>query len=255
MFSKKVKINLNDILFPLDLNAVEVPQGICKVKNYVLISCYKTDNSKSCIIIYKNGIRTKEVVLKNKSHVGGIGYDKKTNLLFICDVNGKVSSYNFFEFIKGNLDSRKKIKTENKVCSFLTVNDNKLFVGSFNKIKRGKVNVFEIGKNKIKYNYSFKVPNKIQGLTFYNKDDVNYLLLSKSFGRKQNSKLLIYRFDLKRKNYIITKIKYKFPPMLEQIVVDGNKLLLLFESSACIYKDSCRCVTSDVISLDINNLI
>lgn len=251
MFKKK-DLKLDDYsLFPLNLKDSEVPQGICKVGSLILVSCYKI-TGKSIVIIYENGIRLKEITLTNKSHVGGIGYDDENSLLFISDINGRVSSYNFLDFINGNLKSRKIFNINIKNSSYLTIYNNELFVGTFNKFKRGFISVYDIKKSKLDFKYQFKVPNKIQGLTFYLKNDIEYLLLSKSFGRKNKSKILIYKFNKKSKKYLHS---IKLPPMLEQISVVDNKLLLLFESGACIYKETCRKTIEDVLSLDINKII
>ena len=239
-------------LFLLNLKDMEVPQGICKINDLVLVTCYRVNN-KSCVIIYKDGIRVNEIILPNKSHVGGVAYYKKLDLIFISDSKGYVSSYNFSEFIKGDLRSRNRIKINDRASSYLTVYKNKLYVGCFNKFKRGIVSVFDLEKNILKY--EFTVPNKIQGVAFYNKGDSEYMLLSKSFGRKQNSKLLLYLYNKKKRRYIFFKKTIKLSPMLEQITFDNNILMLLFESSSCMYRDTCSKVEDSVLTLDINKFI
>lgn len=262
MFRKKYEILENKkILFDLDLNENEVPQGICEVGKYILISCYKTDNCKSSVLVFKNNIKIKTISLSNKSHVGGIGYDEKHKLIFICDTNGRVSSYKFLEFVEGNLESKKTFNVSSSalggsilsnkgslVCSYLTIYDNKLYVGSFRRFRGGTVKVFDILGGDIKYNYEFKVPSKIQGLTFYK----NYLLLSRSFGRKNKSRIIIY--DLEKN---LKKINtFKLPPMLEQIVVNkNNEVMLLFESGALKYRHTCKHVIDSVLCVDINKFI
>lgn len=64
------------------------PQGICIAGNYILTSAYCMDGlHDSCIVIYnfKTGAYLNTLVLKDKkSHVGGITYDTKNKVLWIC---------------------------------------------------------------------------------------------------------------------------------------------------------------------------
>lgn len=64
------------------------PQGICVAGDYLLTSAYCMDDlHDSCIVIYDlaTGERLNTLVLKDqKSHVGGIAYDTKNEILWIC---------------------------------------------------------------------------------------------------------------------------------------------------------------------------
>ena len=64
------------------------PQGICVAGDYLLTSAYCMDGlHNSCIVIYnlKTGAYLNTLVLKDqKSHVGGITFDKKNQILWIC---------------------------------------------------------------------------------------------------------------------------------------------------------------------------
>lgn len=64
------------------------PQGICVAGDYILTSAYCLDGlHDSCIVIYnlKTGAYLNTLVLKDKkSHVGGITYDTKNKILWIC---------------------------------------------------------------------------------------------------------------------------------------------------------------------------
>ena len=156
MFKKNVyeeynKLIVNNIKLPLEDN--EVPQGICRVNNTILVSCYMDNHEQSRVLMLDlDGSRTKTIILNNKAHVGGISYDQKHNLIFICDTKGKISSYPYHEFINENYIHQKKydvsanslggdllIEDGNLVCSYLTCYDQKLYVGSFNKTKNGLI--------------------------------------------------------------------------------------------------------------------
>ena len=253
-------------LFKLKFHDIEVPQGLCIIKDKVYITCYKIDNTTSCVLEFDiEGNRLRTIDLHNRSHVGGISYDDKHNLVFICDTNGKVSSYSYPKFEKknsyeiANTKGEKLLEKGKYVCSYLTYFDNKLFVGSFNLRKNGFVKVFEIKREKegivLNYKYDFKVPKKTQGLTFYTKKDKTYLFISKSYGRKSNSDINIYDFSYENKEYLSKEKSIKLPPMLEQITTDENELVLLFESSAFKYRTTCKYIVDELVTLDINKLV
>ncbi|MBR4618456.1 MAG: hypothetical protein IKO49_04030 [Bacilli bacterium] len=270
MFKKtnyeEYNLYLNNNLFKLEFNNNEVPQGLCIIEEKVYITCYKTDNTNSCVIeLNMNGKRLRTIDLKNKSHVGGIGYDKKHNLVFICDTKGRVTSYKYNSFTKVNsfdiasYQGSKLIENNKLVCSYLTCYSEKLYVGSFNRRKNGYVKVYDIKREKngieLTYQSEFIVPKKTQGLDFYKYKDQQYIILSNSYGRKRNSNIQISRYNENDVDYSKNSFKMILPPMLEQIDINNNSLILLFESSAFKYKKHCNYVIDKLIGLDINKLI
>ena len=76
MFKKNVyeeynKLIVNNIKLPLEDN--EVPQGICRVNNTILVSCYMDNHEQSRVLMLDlDGSRTKTIILNNKALVGGI---------------------------------------------------------------------------------------------------------------------------------------------------------------------------------------
>jgi hypothetical protein len=257
---------LKSVFFKLKFHDIEVSQGLCIIKEKIYITCYKIDNTTSCVIEFDmNGNRLRTIDLHNRSHVGGISYDEKHNLVFICDTNGKVSSYSYNSFEKkksfeiANTKGEKLIEKNKLVCSYLTCFDNKLFVGSFNLRSSGVVKVFDITREEngisLNYKYDFKVPKKTQGLTFYNKDDKTYLFISKSYGRKSSSNINIYLFDYEKREYLSKDKIIKIPPMLEQITTLEDELVLLFESSSFKYRDTCKYIVDELVSLDIKKIL
>lgn len=277
-FNKKKKYHdyyryKSGTLFKINLESYLVPQGLCYVEPYTFISCYTTNDEKSRVCMFnKNGELLKEIILNNKSHVGGIGYDSKNNLIWLSSSKGKVNSYRYTEFIKGDISSEKSysvcdsslggsflLEDGNMVCSYLTVYSNRLYVGSFNKNTNGLIKVFDIINDNynisLKYVCEFIVPNKIQGITFYERDNTLYMFLSQSYTRVKDSKVLVYKYSDDIDNYEIIKFYFNLPPMLEQIVNNGRELLLLFESFAKKYSYNARVVIDDIVTLDIDDII
>lgn len=280
MFFRKVRPYLdyekycNGNLFPLVLEDNLVPQGICTVSSYVLITCYTTSNDFSRVLIYNfEGNLLNTVILDNKSHVGGIGYDSFHHLLFICDSHGTVSSYPFSEFIKGSLKNKRSYLVADDslggsflnedgrvVCSYLTCFQSRLYVGSFNKKENGLVKVFDIVRERkgicLNYIREFTVPSKIQGLEFYQEGNALYLFLSRSYTRIKDSEILLYSYSDDVGDYTIPIFSFSLPPMLEQITLDQEKnLLLLFESCAKKYSYNAKIVIDHVISLNSLKII
>lgn len=253
-------------IFKLKFNDIEVPQGLCIIKDKVYITCYKIDNTTSCVIEFDmNGNRLRTIDLKNRSHVGGISYDEKHNLVFICDTNGRVSSYSYNSFEKKNsyevasIKGEKLLEKNKLVCSYLTCYNNKLYVGSFNLRNNGFVKVFDITREedgiKLKFLYDIKVPKKTQGLTFYEHNNKTYLFISRSYGRRNSSKLNIYNYNDNKREYLSRDKIITLPPMLEQITTLNKELVLLFESNAFKYRNTCKYVIENLVSLDIERLI
>jgi len=260
-------------LFKLVLDDVLVPQGICYVDQYVFISCYATDSSNSKVLMFDiSGKLLKAIDLLNRSHVGGIGYDKRYGLIFICDSCGMVSSYPYKEFIKENLDSKKSymvaddslgggfLKENGKiVCSYLNCFEGKLYVGSFNKKSEGLVKEFliECGDDGccLRYLNEFVVPSKIQGIDFYRGFKGVYMFLSRSYTRVRDSSLLVYKYESCVNDYSNCTFSFLLPPMLEQVTVNGDTLLLLFESYAMKYKGSAKVVVDEVVRLNVLEII
>lgn len=268
--SLKRNIKSGNMILPYDKSMV--PQGIGLTEEYIIITAYdweKSENSK-CYIYNKNGNIMNTVTLDTKSHVGSIAYHQKSGLLFIPGDAGQVLAYNKEDFLnssfvkaKYNFDLGEKFSIyQNKftnIIDYLTIDGEDLYVGNFLCKENGLVQKYKIisEENRIKLDYisEFSVPPKIQGVSFYNKDDYKYMILSKSFGRKNDSHLEIYKYSDTINDYTKEeKISVTLPPMLEQNTVDQNKLYVIFESNASKYKDSkikvdCICI------LDIKKII
>ena len=243
MFKKNVyeeynKLIVNNIKLPLEDN--EVPQGICRVNNTILVSCYMDNHEQSRVLMLDlDGSRTKTIILNNKAHVGGISYDQKHNLIFICDTKGKISSYPYHEFINENYIHQKKydvssnslggdllIEDGNLVCSYLTCYDQKLYVGSFNKTKNGLIKVYDILRKEegitLKYLYEFKVPRKSK--------ELNTIAIVTHGGVYRSIYKNILRVDKKLEqidDLAITELKYnngKFEIINKQGIVFGETI-------------------------------
>lgn len=232
-----------------------IPQGIVVIDDYIFITGYfeSKDNSK-CYVLNKKGEIVNEVELDNNSHVGSIAYDKINNLIWIPNNEGILSAYNKDDFLnKKHVDAKYSYSgfsidlmdfqdIRKNHIAYLYVDNEYIYFGNFfiNSnclIKKYKI-VLKNNVVNLKYINSFYVPPKTQSITFVEKDNEKYMLLSRSYGRHNSSQLYIYNYEDDIIDYNNLEIKMvDLPPMLEQISVDNNNLYLLFESGATKYWD------------------
>lgn len=249
MTETQVKVPLNDAM---------VPQGLTIANEQYLISTYdyKKEQSSRIYVCDEEGIKN-ECSLGFKAHVGGIAYDENNDLVWVAANDGYVNAYpcNSITKEKDNLTCdttfnvgsgcKNYLNPLKNSISYLTVDNNHLYVGSFALSKYGLVKKYHITNNHGTINLSlvstFKVPTKVQGLTIYHKDDKDYLLLSRSFGENTPSILQIFPYEEDIDDYTNSKINsvcYKTDAMMEQITINNDTLYAIFESSAYPYRYS-----------------
>ena len=250
-----------------------IPQGITIMKKYILITAYDYNSQKSSVVyvLDKIGNIINKVSLNNYSHVGSIIYDDVNNLIWIPDNNGILNAYNSVDFL--NTDSvtpkyqfsniseglTNYNDTTKQEIAYLCIDNNMLYIGSFSNMGKGKIKKFQIINEqndiKLELKKEFLCPFLVQGMTFYNDLNTKYLILSSSYGQKNDSHLEIYKFD-DSKNDITSmkKIKLTLPPMLEQITIKRDNLYILFESKATKYQETLVKI-EEICSLDIKKII
>ena len=233
-----------------------VPQGIALVGDYVLTSnfdYYKDKNSMICVID-KDGKLVHKCMLDHDAHVGGIAYDEVNGLLFVTGYSGYILAYDIEDILHKDKVTAKYSNINvgdglsNYVypwvnsASFISIHDNELLVGNFSlrntgKVKRYKYNIVD-DEIQLEYVSSFKIPDMVQGITFYKKDDKEYIIFSRSYGRDCPSVMQIFRYSEDIKNYGDEKLvssSLRLEPMLEQITSRDNNIYALYESNARPY--------------------
>lgn len=246
ILSAKINVPLMDDL---------IPQGLVVIDDFILITGYYDSKENSrCYVLNNKGEIINAVELDTNSHVGAIAYDKINDLIWIPDNAGILNAYvrkDFFtkkqviakyQFmgLSDELIDFKDIKS--KHIAYLYVDNNYLYFGNFFVNNNCIVKKYQIVPSgnliDLKYISSFNVPPKTQGITFLDNDNKKYMLLSKSYGRRNSSQLVIYNYDENVIDYNGLELKtLELPPMLEQISIDKNFLYLLFESGASKYAD------------------
>lgn len=147
--------------------------------------------------------------------------------------------------------------------SFMTFYKGCLYVGCFNKYTESSIARYAVDEEgnlvntldeELGMNFEMAVPldystisEQAQGMAFYN----DKLLLSHSFGILP-SRVVFYEQSDKRLYVNENSAKtYRFPEMIEQIVVDGDDLYVLFESGAYAYRGYAGNVVDRVLKLNL----
>ena len=253
------------------------PQGLAVTDEYVLVSAYcHTEKHNSVIyVINKETHRfIKEVVLPGLPHVGGLAYDQEHDMLwYSSNTNGIAQAISIKMDVLRDYnyaDNHMPVQV-NQTCSlygivrdsFMTFYKGCLYVGCFNKYtestiaryavdsKGDLVNTFneELGmmfEMAVPLDYS-TISEQAQGMAFYN----DKLLLSHSFGILP-SRIVFYEQSDKRLYVNENSARsYRMPEMIEQIVVEGDELYVLFESGAYAYRGYAGNVVDRVLKLNL----
>lgn len=255
-----------------------VPQGLTYTDDYFLVSAYDyAKKDDSCIyVLDKEGFLVNVCSLNNKAHVGGIAYNSDNNLVWVTGLDGHVNAYRLNSII--NRKSVSPIYSELDVgngldnykypflnsASFLTIKDDRLFVGNFSLTNQGIVKEYDISIDEetrvlsLEYVRKFSIPNKVQGLSFYEKDGNEYIIFSRSYGKNCSSILQIYSYDEKIDNYNdkdLISVSLELPAMLEQTTVIDNYLYSIYESGAEPYLCNNREPVTDLRVTDLYKMI
>lgn len=247
----KLKNNINEntilknetIKISIPIESTMVPQGFNILNNYFIFSSYDYQEKENSVIYVTNnqGNIINKCKLDIIAHVGGIAYSKTRKSLFIAANGGYINEYSIVDILSKN--QAKNINSYNvgyklfnyrnknfNEVSFLTIHNNKLYLGSFSLLNKGLMKVYNLDKD-LTYIQEFTIPNKVQGVSFY-KDKI---IFSLSYGRNNPSYIVLCDFN-DNFNYKKSKKKvYQIDPMSEQIAVYNDTLLVTFESGSKLY--------------------
>ncbi len=256
------------------------PQGLAVTEDYVLVSAYcstQKHNSVIYVIDKENHNFIKEVILPGQPHVGGLAYDPEHKLLWCSsNINGiaqavsiKMDTIEAYDYDDSHLpvDTFQIVSLYGIVRdSFMTFYKGCLYVGCFEKYNESVIaryGVDEEGKlintmdEKLGMDFEMAVPldystisEQVQGIAFYN----DKLLISHSFGILP-SRLVFYEQSDKRLYVNENSARtYRFPERLEQIVVEGDSLYVMFESCAYAYRASSVNIVDRVLKLNLSKM-
>jgi hypothetical protein len=268
-----------------DICTSMTPQGLAVTEDYLLISSYchsSTHNSVIYVLDKKNHEFIKEIVLRNKSHVGGLAYDTVHHNLWISgmsrgipQVNAitlkQLEDYSFQKDYQPITYSQSYDLYAISRSSFMTYHDNALYVGYFTENTASVLEEYNIVDDGTLATQSTArtleltdsitpialpsdmrvITEQAQGAAFY-KDKLlvshSYGILPSSLSIYDNSMLKLLENDSALENI-------RFPEKLEQIYVDNDDLYVLFESAAYAYR-ACSLIKVDrVLKLNLDTLL
>ncbi len=247
-----------------------VPQGLCMDHDHIYVSMYDFQHHNNSIIkvFDYGGHLINSFVLDNKAHVGGIAYDEKNNLIWVSASNGRIEAYKVSDVLYSNfgpayykdLNVGDYLPSYNNpftnAVSFLTIDGDDLYVGCFSLLRKGRVKKYNMVTDPDKtihllYDGAFYVPSKVQGMAFYEKDSNKYMLLSKSYGTSETSKIQIFNYNPEIEDYSkAASVSIDYPPMIEQIAIKNGLLYSLYESNAKPYKTEYNARTLRMTKID-----
>ncbi|MFT9850545.1 hypothetical protein [Aneurinibacillus sp. REN35] len=240
-----------------------VPQGITYVKSHdkILMSHYRDDGKPGSISItdasekkFKKNVHLYSAKGKPYTgHAGGVAASKKH--VWVSS-EGKLHRLSLSKVLNSkdnaNLVFDATFKTPTK-ASFTSYSGGVLWVGSF--VEKGVTHVvgYKLSSKTDRPtsstpNYSLTIPHYIQGIAVRS----NEIILSQSFGRSKDSKLLRYKNVLKNKpdeyrkingkkvpDWNLSKSRLKdsitMPPLSQNLAQNGSYLYIQFESGAKKY--------------------
>lgn len=239
----------------------------------ILISAYKEDEL-SRIYVYERdtGKYLGYIILNNKNHVGGLTYDPTCDILFITGSKGSINTYDYSTLMKtlnnaSDITDDVHIDLSNEINNKVAIMENDInvdqqaatityFDGSLYSIDFGFDGVlvktdYNLVNNKVitTNNTYYKLNNSkcVQGISFYQKDDEVYLVLSSSLGII-NSKLTLYKLVDKNFEYLC-ELTLDSNKKMEGISIDrvGN-ISSIYEGS-----EKSEIVSSVDELIDLNN--
>lgn len=250
VINEKIPFDKNLIQNEIDIDSDSyVIQGICVIDNYIFVTAYNDLISKSSkVFIYDLNMNfIKETLLNNNSHVGGIAYDSKNQIVWITDIQGTISGYNKDEFIINDSISPKFYRLDvskdlvnlygNSSVAYIAYHDGYIFLGdytaeAFSTMKKYKIlDNGSINPDEYEKVYFYGL---VQGLSFYDYNGNTYMFVSSSISNKFKSNMKLVKYDPNVKDYRNEKcVNFEMPNMLEQIYMSNDsKLYSAYESNA-----------------------
>lgn len=201
-----------------------VPQGICQMGEYTIVSAYDYEGKENSVLYAINSKRklVATIVLPYKVHAGGVIFDGHS--VWVC--NGKrnygrtsnVKDSTFVYYV-----TKKQIITAINLCegkksviikgiekqkydlvdfdaAYCTFYENILWFGTFNSKETGIANAYTVSYSgdvpKLKKIGDMEMPRATQGMTFYRYNNKIYLIISASYKRQNGAefenRLIVY---------------------------------------------------------------
>ena len=271
---------------------IAVPQGLCHIDDYTIITAYNGNqkyreqidllnnnpeehelleslsfDNRAMLIILDSTTNEEVSVLRlpDDNHVGGITTDGE-NFYIAKSSEYEVSVIEYDQLKESiengdtTIDYDRSFNCEN-FPSYITYKDDQLWVGTWKNENiidyQATLCAYEINDDGLEKVNEFIIPQYSNGACFVDKYNQKLLILSVSNGRYMDSFLIAYRVN-QDKNEIEKIGQIKAPPLAENIDVVDEKLNVLFESGSPVYSGikgkSTAYPIDGYMSLDVDKL-
>ena len=216
------------------------PQGLCIAGDYLLVSSYSDENgAPGCLFLFdkETGDYLATLGLRDSSHLGGIACDGEN--VWICHSDDNTLQRIPYTYIHavGKAASRQLIDISDwaetypvqNTPSCITCVGDHILVATTSLLLRSQMVSYRFENGMLIPENTYTIPTKVQGVAVYEDGTV---FLSVSYGRKNSSQLNVYHSLAELHNPAAEPaLMIELPPCSEEIVIDGQQLLVLFEYS------------------------
>lgn len=235
-----------------------VLQGFTKIGNTLVTSAYDYNGEKNSVLYLMdlNGNLIRIVDIGIQAHVGGISYDETHDLLWVTGADGMVNAISWSAVQSGSYQGEIQISFDvnlvnqdgNKVASFLTIDEGRLYVGSYTEDEPGELHVYDItDASAPAFISTVQIPERIQGITFSNNVQTGERTMILSQGSQtEEGELLSFTWDETKEAYLEAKSSYMLPEGVEQIQMTASGLYMVFESAASSYREVVKCANDQI---------
>lgn len=238
-----------------------VPQAVCYVKGYILISAYcsaSSGNHSSVLYVLRSAdcqyLCTLQLDIT--AHVGGMAYDPDSEYLWVCDSSQKRLVAYYMSYLWLYIHDACSVSSQMRLIStyaehavdidpsFCTYADGMIWVGKFDEDHNSIVHGYLVTKDYLRRGAWMTGPKNGQGMAIYRSQGITYCTFATSYGRRNDSKIYSYTIDdytikVGSKEMGLHLVKtITMPSMMEGIAVAGGITYAVFESAANKYRSS-----------------
>ena len=237
-----------------------VPQAVCYVQGYVLISAYCAEDGEHNSVLYVLRSADYQYVctlqLDITAHVGGMAYDPDSEYLWVCDSRQKRLVAYYMSYLWLYIHDACSVSSQMRLIStyaehavdiapsFCTYADGMIWVGKFDEDHNSIVHGYLVTKDYLRRGAWMTGPKNGQGMAIYRSQGITYCTFATSYGRRNDSKIYSYTIDdytikVGSKEMGLHLVKtITMPSMMEGIAVAGGITYAVFESAANKYRSS-----------------
>lgn len=240
-----------------------VPQGLTLTDDgSLVVSAYSKSGQNSILYIMDSTGHLHSIVdTGTKAHMGGIAYDGTRGLLWMTGEAGAVWAVPWSAVSDGSLSGDAIVSFDagllnhnsSKVASFLCVNGDRLYVGSYVDGAAGCLNCYDIlDEGNPRLILAAVIPERIQGVTFSTDEatGLTYMFLSQGW-QMEDAYLLKYEYRDETAVYAQPLERHTLPEGAEQILAASDGFYILFESAARPYRETSRIANDQIYVLNL----